>query len=83
MGLPKEEIDKLSSEDNITCKSKLDNLSQIGVGIQQADIQGFPNYLGIHPGGILISERPMSVTTQLHFYPQKDFLPLDVRYGCC
>ena len=55
-GLPKEEIDKLSTQD---CNFKtLDRLSQLVI-IYSQYIQGFPNYLGIHAGGILISEKPI------------------------
>ncbi|MDN3724053.1 DNA polymerase III subunit alpha [Aequorivita sp. SDUM287046] len=58
-GLPKEEIDKLSSQD---CDfKKLDKLSQLVI-VYSKYIQGFPNYLGIHAGGILISEKP------IHYY---------------
>ncbi len=55
-GLPKEEIDKLSTQDRNF--STLDKLSQL-VLIYSRYIQGFPNYLGIHAGGILISEKPI------------------------
>lgn len=55
-GLPKSEIDKLSSGSfNV---NQLDKLSKL-VLIYSKYIQGFPNYLGIHPGGILISEKPI------------------------
>ena len=55
-GLPKEEIDKLSMR-NFN-PNELDDLSKL-VLIYSKYIQGFPNYLGIHPGGILISEKPI------------------------
>jgi DNA polymerase-3 subunit alpha len=35
-------------------------------------IKGFPNYLGLHPGGILISEKPISYYTAT-FLPPKGF----------
>lgn len=55
-GLPKEEIDKLSTQD---CDLKaLDKMSQLVLTYSQY-IQGLPNYLGIHAGGILISEKPI------------------------
>ncbi len=55
-GLPKAEIDKLSTQQyNYT---NLDQLSKL-VLIYSKHIQGFPNYLGIHAGGILISEAPI------------------------
>jgi DNA polymerase-3 subunit alpha len=68
-GLPKEEIDKLSSGQFAV--NKLDNLSRL-VLVYSKLIKGFPNYLGIHPGGILISERPISYYTAT-FLPPKGF----------
>ncbi|WP_299223148.1 DNA polymerase III subunit alpha [uncultured Psychroserpens sp.] len=69
-GLPKSEIDLLSSG-QYHYKS-LDKLSQLVLTYSQF-IQGFPNYLGIHAGGILISEQP------IHYYcatfmPPKGFV---------
>lgn len=55
-GLPKSEIDALCVH-NYNYE-KLDRLSQL-VLIYSQYIQGFPNYLGIHAGGILISEKPI------------------------
>jgi DNA-directed DNA polymerase III PolC len=58
-GLPKSEIDILSSgKYNF---DQLDRLSQL-VLKYSTYINGFPNYLGIHAGGIIISEKP------IHFY---------------
>ena len=59
LDLPKEEIDKLTTRQ--FHPNELDNLSKL-VFIYSKYIQGFPNYLGIHPGGILISEKP------IHYY---------------
>jgi len=68
-GLPKSEIDKLShGEFQI---DQLDKLSQL-VLIYSKRIQGFPNYLGIHASGILISERPIHYYTAT-FLPPKGF----------
>ncbi len=68
-GLPKEEIDKLSTQD---CNFKnLDKLSQLVIVYSQY-IQGFPNYLGIHAGGILISEKPIHYYTAT-FMPPKGY----------
>ncbi|MFY7670823.1 DNA polymerase III subunit alpha [Tenacibaculum sp. MEBiC06402] len=58
-GLPKSEIDMLSAGNYNY--NRLDKLSQLVI-IYSKFIQGFPNYLGIHAGGILISERP------IHYY---------------
>jgi DNA polymerase-3 subunit alpha len=58
-GLPKSEIDILSSgKYNF---DQLDRLSKL-VLKYSTYINGFPNYLGIHAGGIIISEKP------IHYY---------------
>ena len=58
-GLPKSEIDTLSKgKYNFT---QLDRLSQLVIKYSTY-INGFPNYLGIHAGGIIISEKP------IHYY---------------
>ncbi len=58
-GLPKSEMDVLTrGKYNI---NQLDKLSQLVIKYSTY-IEGFPNYLGIHAGGILISERP------IHYY---------------
>ncbi|WP_159950885.1 DNA polymerase III subunit alpha [Polaribacter septentrionalilitoris] len=68
-GLPKHEIDKLSAN-----KFKYDNLDKLSklVLIYSKYIQGFPNYLGIHAGGILISEKPIHQYVAT-FMPPKGF----------
>jgi len=66
-GLPKEEIDKLSMR-NFNPK-ELDDLSKL-VLIYSKYIEGFPNYLGIHPGGILISEKPIDCYTATYLPPK-------------
>ncbi len=66
-GLPKEEIDKLSSGQFEV--KKLDNLSRL-VLVYSKLIKGFPNYLGIHPGGILISEKPIHYYTATYLPPK-------------
>jgi DNA polymerase-3 subunit alpha len=68
-GLPKAEIDKLSS--GYFEVKKLDNLSRL-VLVYSKLIKGFPNYLGLHPGGILISEKPINYYTAT-FLPPKGF----------
>ncbi len=68
-GLPKEEIDKLTTG-NFELK-KLDNLSRL-VLVYSKRIKGFPNYLGLHAGGILISEKPIHYYTAT-FLPPKGF----------
>lgn len=65
-GLPKSEIDVLTiGEFNF---NRLDRLSQLVITYSKY-IQGFPNYLGIHAGGILISEKP------IHYYGATFFPP--------
>ena len=66
-GLPKEEIDKLSGGDYNF--DSLDKLSQLVV-IYGKYIEGFPNYLGIHAGGILISEKPIHYFTATYMPPK-------------
>ena len=58
-GLPKSEMDILTRGKYHI--NNLDKLSQLVI-IYSKYIQGFPNYLGIHAGGILISEKP------IHYY---------------
>lgn len=64
-GLPKSEMDVLTRR-NYNFNS-LDKLSKLVLKYSEY-IQGFPNYLGIHAGGILISEKP------IHYYTAT-FLP--------
>lgn len=68
-GLPKEEIDKLSKAQFQI--DQLDHLSKLVIAYSKL-IQGFPNYLGIHAGGILISEKPINYYTAT-FLPPKGF----------
>ncbi len=68
-GLPKAEIDKLSGGEYDF--RKLDRLSQLVI-IYSRRLDGFPNYLGIHAGGILISEKPIHYYTAT-FMPPKGF----------
>ena len=68
-GLPKEEIDKLSKGQFQI--DQLDFLSKLVIAYSQF-IEGFPNYLGIHAGGILISEKPIAHYTAT-FFPPKGF----------
>ena len=68
-GLPKSEIDMLSS--GHYHYPSLDKLSQLVIRYSKY-IQGFPNYLGIHAGGIIISEEPIHYYTAT-FMPPKGF----------
>jgi DNA polymerase-3 subunit alpha len=68
-GLPKAEMDLLTrGKYNIT---NLDKLSQLVIKYG-AYIQGFPNYLGIHASGIIISEKPIHYYTTT-FLPPKGY----------
>ncbi len=69
-GLPKSEMDVLTrGKYNFNA---LDKYSQLVLKYSQY-IQGFPNYLGIHAGGILISEKPIHYYTAT-FLPPKGFI---------
>jgi error-prone DNA polymerase len=68
-GLPKTEIDLLSKGDYNY--QTLDKLSQLVVQYGKL-IQGFPNYLGIHAGGILIAQKPIHYYTST-FMPPKGY----------
>ena len=68
-GLPKAEIDVLSSGQYNY--DTLDKLSQLVI-IYSKRIEGFPNYLGIHASGIIISEKPIHYYTAT-FMPPKGF----------
>jgi len=66
-GLPKEEID-------ILCERKY-NISQLDkvalLVLKYGDlIKGMPNYLSIHAGGILITERPIHYFSATHLPPK-------------
>ncbi|KAB1070017.1 DNA polymerase III subunit alpha [Tamlana haliotis] len=68
-GLPKEEIDKLTK--GRYQEPDLDKLSKL-VLVYSKYIQGFPNYLGLHASGIIISEKPIHYYTAT-FLPPKGF----------
>jgi DNA-directed DNA polymerase III PolC len=68
-GLPKSEMDLLTRGKYKV--NQLDKLSRLVV-YYSTYIEGFPNYLGIHAGGILISERPIHYYTAT-FMPPKGF----------
>lgn len=68
-GLPKAEIDLLS-KGNYSF-AQLDQLSQLVITYSEL-LQGFPNYLGIHASGIIISEKPIHYYTAT-FMPPKGY----------
>jgi len=68
-GIPKHEIDKLSAG-NYSLQN-LDNLCRLTLKYA-AILNERPNYLSIHAGGILISDRPIHYFSATHL-PPKDF----------
>jgi len=68
-GLPKAEMDLLTRGKYQI--NQLDTLSQLVIKYSKY-IQGFPNYLGIHSSGIIISEKPIHYYTAT-FLPPKNF----------
>ncbi|MEM6515720.1 MAG: DNA polymerase III subunit alpha [Bacteroidota bacterium] len=68
-GLPKSEMDVLTR--GRYRLNQLDKLSQLVIRYSKY-IEGFPNYLGIHAGGILISEKPIYCYCAT-FMPPKGF----------
>ncbi|WP_340200801.1 DNA polymerase III subunit alpha [Ascidiimonas sp. W6] len=65
-GLPKEEIDLLASGNRSI--SNLDEVAALVIKYGKL-IEGFPNYISIHAGGILISEKP------LHYFSATNLPP--------
>lgn len=65
-GLPKHEIDKLC--DGKFDFNTLDKLSQLVI-IYSKELENKPNYLSIHAGGIIISEKP------IHYFTATDLPP--------
>ena len=58
VGLPKAEIDKIIDNPTATGRSIM-NLAK-PIFKYGKKIEGFPNYLSIHAGGVLISEKPLN-----------------------
>lgn len=67
-GLPKEEMDKLVGK---ALPSQL-NYPDIAKKILHygKQMEGFPNYLSIHAGGVIISEEPINYFTALQMMPK-------------
>ena len=66
-GLPKSEIDFLS--EGRYDVSRLDEVSRLVIKYGRL-IMGMPNYLSIHAGGILISEKPLHWFSATHLPPK-------------
>lgn len=66
-GLPKAEIDKISARPD----DKDNHHPLAGEILRHGEaLEGFPNYLSIHAGGILISERPLKYYTAVEMMPK-------------
>ena len=67
LGLPKADIDTIVDEPHATEKHHpfASHIFRYG-----KLIEGFPNYLSIHAGGVLISERPLNYHTALLMMPK-------------
>ncbi|UJH68647.1 DNA polymerase III subunit alpha [Allomuricauda sp. SCSIO 65647] len=68
-GLPKDEIDALSTGNYVT--SRLDSLAILVLEYGKL-IEGMPNYVSVHASGILISENPLQHFSAT-FMPPKGF----------
>ncbi len=66
-GLPKEEIDLLC--EGKYHPSRLDEVSTLVIKYSEL-LRGMPNYLSIHAGGILISEKPLHYFSATHLPPK-------------
>ncbi len=66
-GLPKEEIDKLIAAPHNTAEHHALAKEIFRYGRR---LEGMPNHLSIHAGGILISERPINYFTALQMMPK-------------
>jgi len=71
MGIPKHEIDVLTRAKGKFDYHTLDKLSQLVIRYASY-LQDMPNYLGIHAGGIIISDEPIQ-TYCATFLPPKGF----------
>ena len=77
-GLPKSEIDQLAAKgyyngdaraENFMKKTEEGKIQRIILQYGKL-LQDFPNHLSIHPGGILISEKPISAYCAVHMPPK-------------
>ncbi|MCB9232839.1 MAG: DNA polymerase III subunit alpha [Bacteroidia bacterium] len=66
-GLPKEEIDNLVAQRKHP--STPDHISKL-IWRYGERLHGMPNHLGVHPGGILISDRPINAVTATSVPPK-------------
>ncbi|MCR9288638.1 MAG: DNA polymerase III subunit alpha [Bacteroidetes bacterium] len=65
-GLPKAEIDKIIDDPLATNNHEIaDQVFKFG-----KLIEGFPNYLSIHAGGVVITEKPINYFTALQLMPK-------------
>ncbi len=66
-GLPKSEIDMLANDDRAKFT---DDIIQKQIMYYGNMMKGFPNHLSIHPGGMLISEEPITQYTAIEMPPK-------------
>ncbi|MGE5521444.1 MAG: DNA polymerase III subunit alpha [Candidatus Dadabacteria bacterium] len=66
-GLPKSEIDALLADRKASFN---EDKIQRHILFYASQMQGFPNHLSIHPGGMLISEKPITSYTALSLPPK-------------
>jgi DNA-directed DNA polymerase III PolC len=66
-GLPKHEVDAIAANPDATLS---DDKIQRTILAYGSLLQNFPNYLSIHPGGMLISEEPIYHYTALELPPK-------------
>ena len=66
-GLPKGDIDQIANEPNITERH---HPLAAEIFLQGRKLQDLPNHLGIHAGGVLITEKPLCNFTALKLMPK-------------
>lgn len=70
-GLPKDELDNLSDNGHYYMNPATEKEKTYKLILQYAKLMiNFPNHLSIHPGGILISEQPITSYTALEIPPK-------------
>jgi len=68
-GLPKHEIDAIIQNRTTTLSKEWDSILKLIYTYAQ-ELEGIPNYLSIHAGGILISEEPITCYTATNMPPK-------------
>jgi DNA-directed DNA polymerase III PolC len=68
-GLPKHEIDAIVQNRKTSLSKEWDSIVRL-IFTYAEELDGMPNYLGIHAGGILISEEPVVCYTSTNMPPK-------------